>query len=521
MLRSIWRARFCLATAGTASAALSWATTEAETASRKEKFKYLVAGSGTAAHAACEVLAKEDPSASLLIVAPWWGGDIPGGTLAAGNRLVALDTRNRIATLSGGSTVSFERALLAVGGDTPLPPVGSVVAPNAVSKITGCRSAAERVKALRVLSEVTPPNRAHFTVVGGGWVALSAGVELLARGADVTFLYAEPALLARHLPKYLSVELRRRLRYMSDAGADYLAYAAIRHVAVVNDEAVVHAGVIFDPLADVVFRSDHVVLAPTYPPAGEIKSDELELSDGAFVTNRELSVASDIYAAGVCAAHPKAMTVRWSDLFAWRSGIHAARNMMGAREVFQVPRYSVVRLSGLKTMCTVVGDADGSCETLGYFNVPKDVGDETCGGILLDGVVFFLEAQRMPRGGCTFGIVGAVIWNGSCDGDEIVDEDVVEEVLAILDAEPRERNVIESELDAFAKKRFGISRNAAERREDVGRVLWRRHVAARGVKFPKEERLWMEDFVIGKYTSAEAEKAEAYTDLLRRSAGLQ
>ncbi len=520
MIRALWRARVYMAAAGGASAALGWASSHAEP-THAHSYKYLVAGSGTAARAACEVLAREDPDASLLIVAPWWAGWVPGGTLAAGHKLVALDTRSRVATLSGGSTVSFERALLAVGGDTPLPPVGSVLAPDAAPRVTGCRSAIERAKLLEVLAATTPPVRPHFTVVGGGWVALSAGVELLARGADVTFVYSDPALLARHLPKYMSAELRRRLRHMSDNGADFLAYAAIRHVAVARDELAVHAGVVFDPMADVVFRSDHVVLAPTFPPVGDIRSEELERNDGAFVTNRELSVASDVYAAGVCAGHPKAMDVRWSELFAWRSGVHAARNMLGAREVFVVPRYSVVRLPGLKTKCTVVGNADGGCETLGYFNMPKEVGEATCGGMLLDGVAFFLEAQRSGRGGHTFGIVGAVLWDGACKGDEDVDEELVDEVLAIIDRQPRDRNVVESELDAFAKRRFGVARDVSERREEVGRVLWRRHVAMRSVPLAGEERLWMEDAAIGKYTSAETKKAQAYTDLLRRSAGLR
>lgn len=499
------------------------------------KYRYLVAGGGTTAHSAAQCLASEDPGGSLLIVAPWWPGNPPGcsedggsTTCAPGTELVAIDSSERTATLSDGTEVRYEKALLAIGGDTPRPPVGTVVASDAKKYISGVRSPYERSQIIHLLSRPPKPEGLHFTVAGGGWVALSTGAELLARGADVTFVYSEPALLARQVPKYVSNEIRTRIRYMSEGAADFLAYGAIRHVAKGTffpgiDEAEVHAGVVFDPLAGVQFRTDHVLLAPTAPPAPRIEAPALELRDGLFVTNRELAVASDLFAAGACASVPGGESVRWSQKFAWTSGIHAARNMMGARKAFvDIPRYTDVFLPTLCCKCRVIGDVDGSYESLGYFTCTKELADETCGGGLEKGVVFFLERRHLEKGmSGMFAVAGALFWHGAYSegGDATDEKELTEAALSIIDAPPRERGQIEKDLDTFAATHFGVAREVSERGEGVGRVLCRRHVAARNTPLPKEEILWLEHVTPGTYSSAEDKRAEAYVELLRRSAG--
>jgi len=446
----------------------------------RDKYRYLIAGGGTTAHSAAQCLANEDPGGTLLIVAPWWPGIPPGcsedgsTTLAPGTELVAIDPSERKATLSDGREVRYEKALLAIGGDTPRPPVGTVLAPDAKKYVSGVRSPYERAQIIHLLSRPRKPEGLHITVAGGGWVAVSTGAELLARGTDVTFIYSEPALLARQVPKYVSNEIRTRIRYMAEGAADFLAYGAIRHVASGayfpgGDEAEVHAGVVFDPLADVQFRTDHVLLAPSAPPAPRIESPALELRKGLFVTNRELSVASDLFAAGACALVPDAESVRWSQKFAWVSGIHAARNMMGARKAFvDIPRFVDVLLPTLRCKCALFWDGEYS----------EDV-----------------EASENDQ------------------------NEVTEAALNIIDAAPRERGEIEKDLDKFGSVHFGVAREVSERGEGVGRVLWRRHVAARNTPLSEEEILWLENVTPGTYSSAETKRAEAYVELLRRSAG--
>lgn len=503
----------------------------------RDKYRYLIAGGGTTAHSAAQCLATEDPGGTLLIVAPWWPGIPPGcsedggsTTLVPGTELVAIDSSERKATLSDGREVRYEKALLAVGGDTPRPPVGTLVAPDAKRYISGVRSPYERAQIIHLLSRPHKPEGLHFTVAGGGWVAVSTGAELLARGADVTFVYSEPALLAGQVPKYVSNEIRTRIRYMAEGAADFLAYGAIRHVAKGTflpgqDEAEVHAGVVFDPLAGVQFRTDHVLLAPTAPPAPRIKAPALELRDGLFVTNRELAVASDLFAAGACASVPGAESVRWSQRFAWISGMHAARNMIGARKAFvDIPRYSDVFLPTLRCKCRVIGDVDGSYESFGYFTCTKELADESCGGGLEKGVMFFLERRNVQKGmSGMFAVTGALLWDGSysegMDIDSSDEKEVTEAALSIIDAPARERGEIEKDLDAFASTYFGVAREVSERGEGVGRVLWRRHVAARNTPLPREEILWLENVTPGTYSSAETKRAEAYVELLRRSAG--
>jgi len=451
-------------------------------------------------------------------------------TLAPGTELVAIDPSERKATLSDGREVRYEKALLAIGGDTPRPPVGTVLAPDAKKYVSGVRSPYERAQIIHLLSRPRKPEGLHITVAGGGWVAVSTGAELLARGTDVTFIYSEPALLARQVPKYVSNEIRTRIRYMAEGAADFLAYGAIRHVASGayfpgGDEAEVHAGVVFDPLADVQFRTDHVLLAPSAPPAPRIESPALELRKGLFVTNRELSVASDLFAAGACALVPDAESVRWSQKFAWVSGIHAARNMMGARKAFvDIPRFVDVLLPTLRCKCRIIGNVDGSFESLGYFTCTKELVDESSGGGLEKGIVFFLERRNIQKGmSGMFAVTGALFWDGEYSEDVEASEndqnEVTEAALNIIDAAPRERGEIEKDLDKFGSVHFGVAREVSERGEGVGRVLWRRHVAARNTPLSEEEILWLENVTPGTYSSAETKRAEAYVELLRRSAG--
>lgn len=488
---------------------------------RRSEYKYVIAGGGTAARAAAEEVRRGDAEGTLLVVAPWWPGLIDG-ELAAGQKIDMVDACEKTVKLNGGDTVKYDRLLLAVGGEARFPPLGKVVAKGARAYVGGVRSAGDRARALRVMADAKGKgDRAHMTVVGGGWMALASGAELVGRGADVTFVYAEPAFLARHVPKYLSTELRRRLATVSDGGTDYLSYAAIRGVieGSKNGEVEVVAGLVFERASGVQFRTDRVLLAPTTPEAAWIDVPALERRAGAFAVNRELSAASDVYAAGACALAAGSGTPQWSEAFARASGIHAARNMLGAREPFTPPRHADIEMRALRARIRVVGDADGDSMSLGYFNVARNTGEDTCGGMLRGGVLFFVTQQRAVGSSNQFSVSGALLWDGTYNGDEEMDDAALDRLEKILDAEPKERPALEDDLDEFACKYAGVLRKSEERAPEVGRVLWRRLVAARNVRLPKEEIMWMEDDPNRDFSSPQSRKSDAYAELLRRSAG--
>ncbi len=326
----------------------------------REDYKYVICGGGSAAQAAVEVLAQGDPEGTVLVVTPWWFGPAPQTELVAGTSVRALNAQTKQVVLSTGRKVGYSHVLIAVGGDTPIPPGGTVLASGARAFVGGVRSAIDGARILQTFASMEHGVRPHFTLVGRSWLALAAGAELVTRGADVTFVYAEPSFLARHVPKYISAEMRRRLRRASDGGADFLAYAAIRHIVPRGDEAEIYAGVVFDRLAAVQFRTDRVLFAPTAPPAPSIRAPALERRAGGFVVNRELSAASDVYAAGACALAPGMDSLNWSEQFAVESGRHAARNMLGAREPMELPRVENLKVPGLRLQLQLVGDVDGS-----------------------------------------------------------------------------------------------------------------------------------------------------------------
>lgn len=490
---------------------------------QRDAYKYVISGGGTAAQAAADVLVEGDPKASILIVAPWWLGSdsiLEHAEVASGSYVRALDVSAKTVTLNTGRRIAYDRALLSIGGETPTPPLGTVLSAGARHLVGGVRSAIDRAHILRLLAS-TPGRRPHVTLAGGSWLALAAGAELVHGGADVTFVYAEAGFLARHVPKYVSAELRRRLRWVSDGGADFLAYAAIRHIVPRGGEAEVYAGVVFDRLAMVQFHTDRVLLAPTTPDAPKLRAPGLERRGGGFAVSKELAAASDVYAAGACALAPGMEALAWSERFAAKSGVHAAKNMLGERTAFEVPREESLTIPSMRLGLRMAGKVDGGLESLGYFACAREGGEDTCGGSLLRGAVFYLESEHVPGGLCSFRAAGALVWDGAFEGGEMGDLDEI--LYGILDAPARERSVLEQDLDQFAKEHLGVEPDAEMRGPEVGRVLWRRHVAARKTAMREEELLWLDDGVAGigeVVVSAEEKKKKAYSDLLRKSVGL-
>lgn len=486
--------------------------------SRKE-YKYVICGGGVAAQEALDVFLEEEQAGHVLLVSPEWRRCDTSRFMPVENKtptkesgpfqkflhslsslswtsLVSqqpeivigpsvrrIDPFSRTVNLNDGTSLKFEKCLIALGSTVPPVPAGKVVSHNASNLVGTAQSQEDWERIHRVIHDIagTSPmtslmnnsgGRAHITVVGGGWMSAIIGQALVKNGADVTFSNADPFFLARCLPKYIASDIRRRLVWLADGGVDTLAYSAVRYIVAREPlntsqssfEAEVHAGTVFDAFSIVDFRTDRVIFAPTLAPAGGgiIDAPGLTVRDGAFTTNSELAAASDVYVAGAALNiddSASARSARWSADFARSTGRHAAYNMLGARRPYSYDPRFVVELPALNLAIVVVGDVNGSHESFGYFVRDRSCGPRTCGGSLERGVLFCVRAAPLRFRGASQELIitGIALWDGA-QPTSFPDLLMVQDAAAsLLNGDPLSRMDLETVMDRFATEFCRIS----------------------------------------------------------------
>lgn len=503
--------------------------------------------------------------------------------ILVGRSVRKIDSSSRVAILDNGSEVAFERCLIAVGGSIPEIPIGKVVSRDAANLVSGAQSSEdwERIDSIvrdgLQKAKDSGQARPHLTVVGGGWMSTAVGAELVNRGANVTFSFAEPGFMSRYFPKYVAQDVLSRLVWASEGGVDSLSYAALRYVIARRPsadpqqplEAEVHVGTVFDSFSIVDFRTDHVIFAPTLAASVPLHVTAGMMEDGGFVVSPELAVASDVYAAGgsLCVgsgAVDYARVMRWSADHARATGRHAARNILGARKPYSyIPSLSV-NLDSLRLRVHVIGDVDGSRESFGYFHRSKNRDEDTCGGHLEKGALFCVKPAPLSHRGASqkLHISGVALWDGS-KTKRIADvEGAREAAKDLLQGTPMTRPQLEEAMDNFASSYLDIqlledslatsdhssspdlqkssesheanmNSDASENselpanpfrriRKPSRRVIWRRHRSARAVRVRPDELLWVRDEWEGAVSpdTHQDKVSRAYEDVLKRAAGI-
>src|SRR5918992_3732001 len=116
-----------------------------------------------------------------------------GVELRTGVAVDGLDARGRLATLTDGSRIRFERCLVATGAEPRRPPI-----PGAEHALL-LRTLDD---AVRLRTQARPGVR--VVVIGGGFIGIEAASSLAARGASVTILELAPLAWAGSLGSDLS-----------------------------------------------------------------------------------------------------------------------------------------------------------------------------------------------------------------------------------------------------------------------------------------------------------------------------
>ncbi len=234
-------------------------------------------------------------------------------------RAAAIDRDAHIVRLSDGSSLTYDKLLLATGSlprKLPMPGLGG-----------RCVYLRTFNDALAIRAHLSAGNR--VAIIGGGFIGLELAASARKLGATVTVLEAQPRILMRGVPAEIAEIIHKAheaegvrvltgqgITAIADDGAKVRITLADGH-EVVSDIAVIGIGAV-----------------PVTALAAEAG---LTIDNGIAVDGTLRTDDPDIFAAGDCCSFPLAVYGgRRVRLEAWRNaqeqGALAARNMLGANE---------------------------------------------------------------------------------------------------------------------------------------------------------------------------------------------
>ena len=216
--------------------------------------------------------------------ASWWPAQ--GVDLRFGERVVAIDAQGHSVTLGDGSSLSWDKLVLATGSNAVRLPLPGADLPGVLT----FRDCAD-VEQMR--AAIKPGARA--AVIGGGLLGLEAAYGLAKAGVDVTVVHVMDRLMERQLDaagaSLLKQDLERRgIRVMLEAKS-----------AAILGEGKVEALAFSDGQEIAV---DMVVMAVGIAPNVQLASAAgLATKRGILVDDAMRSSVANIFALGECAEH--------------------------------------------------------------------------------------------------------------------------------------------------------------------------------------------------------------------------
>ncbi len=253
--------------------------------------------------------------------------DEAGIELRLGVRAVGLDVAGRSLAFGDGSTIRFDRLLLATGARAARPRLDGIDSPWV--HVVRTAEDADRLREAAGRAE-------SVVVAGGGWIAAETAASLRQLGLSVTLVVPGAEVLERHLGAEVGLELgalheRHGVRLVRSSRVAALRESGGRR------EVVLDTG---ETLA-----TDLAVLGLGAVPVIELaRSAGLGVDDG-ILTDEHLRTSADgVFAAGDVASawNPRYLdrvrSAHWDN--ARRQGRTAARNMLGMAEVYdRVPYF--------------------------------------------------------------------------------------------------------------------------------------------------------------------------------------
>jgi 3-phenylpropionate/trans-cinnamate dioxygenase ferredoxin reductase subunit len=262
---------------------------------------------------------EEEASRTALRPQKWF--DDRNIELLTGMAATAVDTATRTVTLADGSTLGYDKLLLAMGG-RPRELPGADQVPGVFTLRT--------VEDSLAISERLQPG-ARVVVVGGGFIGAEVAASAKVLGCEVTVLEGLSSPLQRVLPPMLGQIYMRMHR---ERGVTFRTDVAITDFETDGDGLVAHAA------SGEKYPADVVVVGIGMLPNDHLAVDAgLATQNGVIVDEHCRTSDPDVFAIGDIANAPNPlMGGERMRVEHWQNAQHqakvAAKNMLGGNEVF-------------------------------------------------------------------------------------------------------------------------------------------------------------------------------------------
>jgi len=232
---------------------------------------------------------------------------------------VAIDRAAHVVRLSDGSSLPYEKLLLATGSvprKLPMPGLGG-----------RCVYLRTFNDALAIRAHLSAGNR--VAIIGGGFIGLELAAAARKLGATVTVIEAQPRILMRGVPAEIAEIIHKAHE------AEGVAIRTGQGIAAIADDGK-EVGITLADGQKIV--ADLAVIGIGAVPVTALAAEAgLAIDNGIAVDEHLRTADPDVFAAGDCCSFPLAVYGgRRVRLEAWRNaqeqGALAARNMLGTDE---------------------------------------------------------------------------------------------------------------------------------------------------------------------------------------------
>jgi NAD(P)H-nitrite reductase large subunit len=318
-----------------------------------------------------EYLANRVERERLIIHKPEWYSQ-RRIDLFTGTRAISIDTKTTKVILSDGSSIDYDRLLLATGARSWVPPVKG----NGLIGILTVRTM-EDVE--RFKSEIGGRQSRAF-VIGGGLLGLEMAGAMISVGLKVSVVEVAPWLLPRQLDREGGELL---LRILEKEGIHFHLGAQLDSFA--GKDRVRAVRLVGGP----ELPAEFVLVSAGVEPAVELARETgLQVGRGIIVDDRMAASLPGIYAAGDCAEHRGIVYGIWNA--AQDQGRVAGAQMAGGQETYSgsLPNHTL-KVSGVNVFSAGMFEIEDEsrCERTStestYRKVTYDEDGNTIGAILI------------------------------------------------------------------------------------------------------------------------------------------